>query len=93
MLSSGRMSTTKIYLVLSQVWTSLTAWYVLRLASCKKADSIHRIQIEYYFAHCCWIFNHLNEVAFRKAWGAYKSGLSTDQLTLATCCLILATTV
>jgi hypothetical protein len=51
------------------------------------------IQLEYYFAYGCWIYNLINEAGFRKAWGSYKAGFSTDRLTLATCCLILATTL
>jgi hypothetical protein len=48
--------------------------------------------IDYYFLHCQWIYRHIWESSFRARWDEYKSGHSTDQLTLATCCGILALT-
>jgi hypothetical protein len=49
--------------------------------------------IDYYFAHCQWIYRHVWESSFRAQWTEYKAGRSTERLVLATCCGILALTM
>ncbi|EIN10817.1 hypothetical protein PUNSTDRAFT_142740 [Punctularia strigosozonata HHB-11173 SS5] len=46
--------------------------------------------ISYYFNYCNWIYRHVNQPAFLTAWAAFKGGQSSDRITLATVCVILA---
>lgn len=64
-------------------------------------DLVHRLPpievidrlVNYYFEYCNWIYRHVNQPAFVKAWDRFKNGQSSDRIVLATVCVIMAVAI
>ncbi|KAF9452002.1 hypothetical protein P691DRAFT_722737 [Macrolepiota fuliginosa MF-IS2] len=46
--------------------------------------------INFYFEYCNWIYRHINQSTFTQQWERFKNGISSDRITLATACAMMA---
>lgn len=46
--------------------------------------------INFYFEYCNWIYRHINQPSFTQHWERFKNGASSDRITLATACAMMA---